>query len=230
MDHEDLKDTIFFVCRFLVKKRGCSDNKITFPSRRLFLLSRIAITLRLLNTHLCPVIFILMKKWPFLLLFVIGAIAACNRENRELEKEREAVLYQKVGTWIDTCWNQRNFEVLDELTASQFTRHLNGVKVAQGNNELEAHLQLFFTAFPDLKISADEVYIKDQMAFLHWNAQGTNTGVFGEVGPTGKKVNINGLSHLFFSPNGKILKEIVYYNELELLQQLGYTLVPPNME
>lgn len=107
---------------------------------------------------------------------------------------------------------------------------MNGVKVAEGPAELEAHLQLFFTAFPDLVISAEDVRFKDNLAFIQWNAKGTNTGVFGEVGPTGKRVNINGLSHLSFSEEGRIIKEIVYYNELELLQQLGYTLIPPNLE
>lgn len=171
-----------------------------------------------------------MKKWFYLFLFLIVSVVSCKRENQNLEKEREDVLTQKVGTWIDTCWNQQNFEVLEDLTTSQFMRHLNGVKVAQGKTELKAHLQMFFTAFPDLKISTDEVYLKDNMAFLHWNAQGTNTGIFGEVAPTGKKVNINGLSHLSFDGEGKISQEVLYYNELELLQQLGYTLQPPIME
>ena len=171
-----------------------------------------------------------MKNWSFLLLFLIASVVSCKRENQHQEREREDLLTHKVRTWIDTCWNQQNFEVLEDLTASQFMRHLNGVKVAQGRTELKAHLQMFFTAFPDLKISTDEVYLKDNMAFLHWNAQGTNIGIFGEVAPTGKKVNINGLSHLSFDGEGKISKEVVYYNELELLQQLGYVLLPPNME
>ncbi len=171
-----------------------------------------------------------MKTWPLFLLLLLASALCCKNGNQELTQEREEVLAQKVGSWIDTCWNKQNFEVLEELTTSQYVRHLNGVKVAQGKTELKAHLQMFFTAFPDLKISADDLHYKDQMAFLHWNAQGTNTGVFGEVPPTGKKVNINGLSHLSFDKEGKIIQEVVYFNELELLQQLGYTLLPPNME
>ena len=171
-----------------------------------------------------------MKAWPILLLLLLSTQIACRQETRELKKEQEAVLSQKVSVWIDSCWNQKNFKALEELTATQYARYMNGVKVAQGPTEMEAHLNLFFTAFPDLKISADNIHYKDSMVFFLWNARGTNTGVFGEVQPTGKKVNINGLSHLSFNKEGKISKEIVYYNELELLQQLGYTLIPPNLE
>ena len=171
-----------------------------------------------------------MKTWFFLLLFLIASMVSCKREYRDAEREKGALLSQGVGTWIDSCWNQQNLDVLEDLTTSQIIRHLNGVRVAKGKTELKAHLQMFFTAFPDLEISTDELHFKDSMAFLHWNAQGTNTGIFGEVPPTGKKVNINGISHLSFNREGKISQEVVYYNELELLQQLGYTLLPPNME
>ncbi|MBT8179844.1 MAG: SnoaL-like domain-containing protein [Eudoraea sp.] len=171
-----------------------------------------------------------MKAWPILFLFLLCTVVSCRQETQNARNGQEAEISQKVGIWIDSCWNQQSFKVLEELTAPQFTRYMNGVKVAQGPTEMEAHLNLFFTAFPDLKISTDDIHYKDRMVFLLWNAKGTNTGVFGEVQPTGKKVNINGLSHLSFDKNGKISKEVLYYNELELLQQLGYTLIPPNLE
>ena len=171
-----------------------------------------------------------MKSWPLILLFLIIAHLGCKPEKQEQNTPSQAQISQQVSTWIDSCWNQRNFAALEGLTSSESTRLMNGVKVAEGPAELEAHLQLFFRAFPDLVITAEEVHYKNSTAFLQWNARGTNTGIFGEVAPTGKRVNINGLSHLSFTKEGKIIKEIVYYNELELLQQLGYTLIPPNLE
>lgn len=171
-----------------------------------------------------------MKRWPLILLFLIVAAVACKPTTRDENGGSQSQISQQVRTWIDSCWNQRNFGALEVLTSSTSTRYMNGVKVAEGPAELEAHLQLFFTAFPDLVITAEEIHYKDSLAFIQWNARGTNTGVFGEVAATGKRLNINGLSYLSFSKKGKIIREIVYYNELELLQQLGYTLSPPNLE
>jgi steroid delta-isomerase-like uncharacterized protein len=171
-----------------------------------------------------------MKIWPSIIIFLILGTVACKSDQKEKGRERESQISQQVSIWVDSCWNQRSFKALAGLTSTESTRYMNGVKVAEGTAELEAHLQLFFTAFPDLVITAEEVHYKDNLAFMQWNAKGTNTGVFGEVRPTGKRVNINGLTHLSFSKEGKIIQETVYYNELELLQQLGYGLTPPNME
>ena len=91
-------------------------------------------------------------------------------------------------------------------------------------------MNVYFTAFPDLEVSLEETEIKGNKAFLQWQSTGTNTGIFGEMAATGKKVKINGLSHLYFDDTGKLYREDVYYNELDLLQQLGYTLTPPNLE
>jgi predicted ester cyclase len=116
------------------------------------------------------------------------------------------------------------------LTTSVFIRKLNGIRVAKSSNEMEAHMKVFFNAFPDLEISLEEIDIKGNNIFLIWQSTGTNTGVYGEVGATGKKVKINGMSKLYFDEVGQMYREYVYFNELDLLQQLGYSLSFPNLE
>lgn len=155
---------------------------------------------------------------------------SCNNTENKTAITQEQNLKAKIGILIDSCWNTQQTNQLGDITTSDFSRVLNGVRVAQNPIEMEAHMKVFFKAFPDLEIKIDNIYYKDQKAFFQWNAQGTNTGEYGEVDATGKKVNINGLSHLFFSPEGKLNKEVVYFNELELLQQLGYSLTQPNLE
>ena len=44
---------------------------------------------------------------------------------------------------------------------------------------------------------------------------------------TNKKVKINGFSHLYFNEEGRIYREDIFYNELEFLQQMGYSLKAP---
>ncbi len=128
---------------------------------------------------------------------------------------------------MDSCWNKGNSESLTTISTENFTRHLNGIRVAGSQKEMQAHMAVYFTAFPDLEVVFDSVHIKDNKVFMHWTSTGTNTGVFGEFPATGKKVKINGLSHLYFDDMGMLYQEDVYFNELDLLQQLGYTLNPP---
>ena len=155
---------------------------------------------------------------------------SCQEPSKKHEVVMEQRLNSQLVTFIDSCWNDQNAEAFKGLSTEDFTRNLNGISVAKNRIEMEAHMKVFFTAFPDLKISLEETDVKGDKVFLLWQSTGTNTGVFGEVAPTGKKVKINGLSHLYFDETGNLYREDVYYNELDLLQQLGYTLAPPNLE
>jgi steroid delta-isomerase-like uncharacterized protein len=96
--------------------------------------------------------------------------------------------------------------------------------------ELEAYIINFIRAFPTLKIEIDTMIQKEQQIITTWTFQGTNTGEFAEYLPTGKKAKVSGVSLFLFDKEGKITREDTYYNELYLLQQLGYTLQPPSLE
>ena len=65
---------------------------------------------------------------------------------------------------------------------------------------------------------------------MTWTITGSNTGVFGELPPTGKRIKISGITRMDFDEEGKIEVEEVCYNELSLLQQMGHTLNPPVLE
>ena len=165
-----------------------------------------------------------------LALLLLVLISTCREETQKQDHAIEDRLGRQLSTFIDTCWNKQNLDAFKDLASADFVRNLNGISVAKNQNEMEAHMQVFFTAFPDLEISLEETEIKNNKIFLLWQSTGTNTGIFGEVAATGKKVKINGLSHLYFDDMGKLYREDVYFNELDLLQQLGYTLTPPNLE
>lgn len=142
----------------------------------------------------------------------------------------ENTLKEKISTFTDSYWNNKDVTSLEVLSADNFLRKINNVTVANGLNEAEANSNVFFKAFPDLQIANTNIYIKGDHAFVNWILTGTNIGTFGEIDPTGKKVRISGISHLYFDTAGKIFQEDIYYNELDLLQQLGYTLNAPVVE
>jgi len=135
-----------------------------------------------------------------------------------------------LGVLIDSCWNNQDTTLLTDISQEDFVRNLNGMPIAVSKREMQAHMNVLFTAFPDLKVSLDQLTIGHNKAFLEWTSKGTHTGIYGGVAPTGKKVRMNGFSHLYFTDDGVLSREEVYYNELSLLQQLGYTLIPPILE
>lgn len=131
---------------------------------------------------------------------------------------------------IDDGWNKGDMEKLRVISTDNYVRILNGTIVADNRNAVEANMDIFLTGFPDCKLTVDQTITKDDFLTALWTFAGTHTGIFGELPPTGKKVNLHGSSTVQFSEDGKIAREETYYNELELVQQLGYSLTPPILE
>ncbi|WP_297702761.1 ester cyclase [uncultured Eudoraea sp.] len=171
-----------------------------------------------------------MSKSVIHIFILLVVITACKTENKSEELSMNDKLSNNLNVFIDSCWNDQNVSELNELVSKNFVRMLNGIKVAGNENEMAAHMNVFFTGFPDLKIQYSDAHIEGNKIFMNWECTGSNTGVFGEMRATGKKVKIQGISHLYFTEEGKLYKEDVYYNELDLLQQLGYTLTSPVLE
>lgn len=175
-----------------------------------------------------------MIRTSLIAVIVVLFSGACNSDRKggvkDAGTEGDSLIEAHLHTYIDTIWNRKDTTYLKFIISQDIKRTLNGIAVADSKREMQAHLSVFFTAFPDLKLTLEQSYIRGGIAFLLWRTEGTNTGIFGEVGPTGKKVKINGMSELYFDKDGKLYREIVYYNELDLLQQLGYSLIPPVLQ
>lgn len=173
-----------------------------------------------------------MKVSLFLLMLLWLSVTSCDRQKKIVPDAitNERLIMTTLNTYMDSCWNKGDISNLNGISSEDFIRNLNGINVASTQNEMRAHMTVFFTGFPDLAVKLDSTFVKNNTIFTHWTSTGTHTGIFGEIAATGKKVSINGLSQLYFNNSGKLIQEDVVYNELELLQQLGYTLNPPILE
>ncbi|MBT8384099.1 MAG: ester cyclase [Bacteroidia bacterium] len=170
-------------------------------------------------------------KITFFYLVVFFVFLACKQEQKtnnkiQIEKNNSSTL----EIMITECWNNKNMEKLREIASDDFVRNVNDITVAKSRNEMEAAMNLFFTGFPDLNVTLSNTVVQGNRIFTNWTATGTNTGVYGEVQATGKKVKFSGYAIDYYDESGKFIREDIYYNELMLLQQLGYGLSPPIME
>ena len=123
------------------------------------------------------------------------------------------------------AWNGINIDSLDSIFDPGFVRTVNQEADAKGVEGFKKAIHDFRTAYPDLKLTVDnEVYGENAIA-VRWTTTGTNTGP-GEMPPTGKAVNFWGESIIHLT-NGKVTREIVAYNNQALMEQLGFTMMPP---
>jgi predicted ester cyclase len=86
------------------------------------------------------------------------------------------------------------------------------------------------TAIPDVKFSIDDLYVKGDKIVSVFTMSGTITGPIhtplGDLPPTGKKFQLSGAA-IDRIVEGKIAEEWVYFNVLDILQPMGFTLAPP---
>ncbi|MFC1475858.1 ester cyclase [Candidatus Zixiibacteriota bacterium] len=95
-----------------------------------------------------------------------------------------------------------------------------------GLDSLKSYYEGSHTGFPDFKCAFDEVLVSGDRLIVRWTITGTHTGSLRGLPPTGKAIRFSGLA-IDRVMEGKIVEEWVYFNVLDLLQQLGFSLVPP---
>ena len=93
-----------------------------------------------------------MSKSVIYIFVLLVVITACRKENKSSESSINDKLSNNLNVFIDSCWNDQNVSKLNELVDTNFVRMLNGINVAKNENEMAAHMNVFFTGFPDLKI------------------------------------------------------------------------------
>ena len=172
-----------------------------------------------------------MGRMGIILIMMVFLGTSCKEHDaNEKNIALENTMSKNFDIYIAQGWNRRNMDSVRSISVENYSRELNGIKVAENFNELEANLNIYFTGFPDLVLSIDHCTIKNNQLFTQWTFEGTNTGTFGESRATGKHVVVSGYSEITFDPSGKISIEKTYYNELAFLQQMGFKLIPPIVE
>ena len=167
-----------------------------------------------------------MKKLLLILplVFLFCFTFSCQQKTEEGITEEEA---QAFNTRVLAMWNDHDINIADEVYAPEIVRHDCAIPEAiLGLENVKNYLKNLFTAFPDINLTVDEMIIAGNKAVQRWTTTGTNTGPMNDMPPTGKTVTFSGVSVGHFA-NGKLIEIWDFYNVLDMMQQLGFTLTPP---
>jgi steroid delta-isomerase-like uncharacterized protein len=133
---------------------------------------------------------------------------------------------QLVRRAIEEVWNQGNYAVVDELTASDIVVHASlpdhEIHGPRGIKQFYAALR---DGFPDLHFTIEDQIAEGDRVVTRWTARGTHTGTFKGIPPTGKQGVVSGID-IDRIANGKVVECWPNADELGLLQQLGVLPVP----
>jgi len=162
-----------------------------------------------------------LLKSALLFLIITVVISTGCQQQKDYSKELKPLTDK-----YSEAWRTGNVEGLEAIVDPNFVRHADKGSSADGLENLKNVIKAFKAAYPDLKlVFSEEFYAENQYAG-HWSFTGTNTGP-GEIPPTGKSVSQWGVSLIHFK-DGKIVEEWDGFDNVPLLEQLGYTITPPS--
>ena len=93
---------------------------------------------------------------------------------------------------------------------------VNGAAPAMGHSAISEVARGFMTAFPDLKVTMDDVLAQGDRAVYHWTLDGTNTG----PGGSGQRVRISGFEIWQIGADGLIAESRGSFDEADYRRQL----------
>jgi len=159
----------------------------------------------------------------FALMLAIVFFAGCQQTKQDPSVDLKPILDRGVAVW-----NNENLVEVDALWDSNVVRTANLLPEVKGIDGIKKVITAFRTAYPDLKLTIDEEIYAENKVTIRWLLTGTNTGE-GEMPPTGKQINIWGISIVHFA-NGKLTREFVAFDNQAIMDQLGYSMMPPTSD
>jgi steroid delta-isomerase-like uncharacterized protein len=129
-----------------------------------------------------------------------------------------------IRRYIDEVWNKGNLAALGELVSDRYFAFEPVIGEVRGIEALKQQVQTFRTAFPDLRLTIEDIGMVDDRVFVRWTARATHRGMFMGIPPTNQKGEVRGISIERIAGN-KIVEHHESYDSLHLFQIIGA--VPP---
>lgn len=159
-------------------------------------------------------------------LIMSGSVVSC-KENDSAESEKLKVGEQKLNENIknyETTWdkivNEGNLDLIDEKFFDKNITLITQPKNIVGIEAFRAYYKNYLDGFSEIKFTVVDAFGQDERIVKHWKFEGKHTGMFFGIPPTGKNVNVEGVT-LVKMKNGKVLQEQDFMDNLEFMNQLG---------
>jgi steroid delta-isomerase-like uncharacterized protein len=131
-----------------------------------------------------------------------------------------------VRRYSEEFWGGGDADAADELFSPDLVDHAPAIpEQSPGPQGEREALEAFRRAFPDLRVTTEDLIAEGDRVVLRWSARGTHEGELAGIPATGKQVTLKGIDILRIE-NGRIAERWAEYDNLGLMQQLGVVPTP----
>jgi steroid delta-isomerase-like uncharacterized protein len=122
---------------------------------------------------------------------------------------------------FEEVWNKGNTQIADELFTPNYAHHDHSTPdFGRGPESEKKVVTLYRNAFPDLRLTVEDLISEGETVMARWTCKGTHKGELNGIAPTNRQFNISGIS-ITRIVNNKIAESWVNWDALGLMQQLG---------
>jgi steroid delta-isomerase-like uncharacterized protein len=127
--------------------------------------------------------------------------------------------------FFEDAYNTGNTALLDELLAPDYVDQKAPPGTPRGPRGIAQVIATFREAFPDLRFTVEDQLAEADRVATRYTFRGTHRGDLMGIPPTGRPVEIGGIS-IYRIADGKMQEAWIEYDMLGLLQQLGVIAQP----
>src|SRR5215216_4803666 len=138
-----------------------------------------------------------------------------EKRNLSTAEENKAILRR----YAEEVGNQLNLELGDEIFERYISHQPDGSTLERGPEDVKRFHREFHSAFSDFHISIDEQIAEGDKVVSRYTIRGTHQRAFRDMAPTGKEIEIEGVTIFRFSPEGKVVETWDSYDQLSLMRQ-----------
>ena len=96
---------------------------------------------------------------------------------------------------INDAWNSHDINKVISFYAPEYVgADIGQASPLRGHDDLRAMLENYWKAFPDLRFVIMDTVIQNSRIAIIWLGEGTHQGTFMNIPPTGRKVEVRGVS------------------------------------
>ena len=122
---------------------------------------------------------------------------------------------------LEEIFGAGKYDLADELLQAKAIGHDPALpRPVQGPEGLKESARAYRAAFPDLKLTVEDVVGDGDLVATRWSAHGTQKGELFGIAATGKEATVTGITIDRYS-GGKLAESWTNWDTLGLLQQLG---------
>ncbi|MCK5691577.1 MAG: ester cyclase [Bacteroidales bacterium] len=127
-----------------------------------------------------------------------------------------------IQAFNEDFWNKQNLAAFEKYFTADFISHYPEGDL--NSEQVKGLCQAYFSAFPDLHITTNDLIAEGDKVTKVWTAHCTHKGDFMGIPATGKRIVVTGIE-VFRIADGKIAENWVSMDNLGMMQQLG--VIPP---